>query len=98
MHSSASSSSPARRLFLALALLASAALALPALVHAQTRYTLTNIGPGTKAIAINASGTILGTNNNQTVVYSGGSNSPVPGLNLPATATIISGIDRKSVV
>jgi hypothetical protein len=96
MHSTASS--PARRLFLALALLASAALALPALVHAQTRYTITNIGPGTKAIAINASGTSLGTNNNQTVVYSGGSASPVPGLNLPATATIISGMNASGAI
>ncbi len=77
-----------------------ASLALPALVHAQTRYTITNVGPGGFDAAINASGTIVTTINNQAVIYSGGSASPVPGLTLPATDIVssIAGINASGAV
>ncbi len=90
MHSLASSSSPVRRRFLALALLASAALALPALVHAQTRYSVTFMGTnfnfGSVAYGMNASGAVVGIDFTLTgarpFIYANGAASIQPSLQL----------------
>ena len=102
MHSPASS--PARRLFLALALLASAALALPALVHAQTRYSVTFMGTnfnfGSVAYGMNASGAVVGidftTTGIRPFIYANGAVSVLPSLQLGAD--VPSGINAAGTV
>ena len=90
MHSPAFSPALVRRLFSALALVASAALALPALVHAQTRYSVTFMGTnfsfGSVGYGMNASGAVVGIDFTLTgarpFIYANGAASIQPSLQL----------------